>query len=365
MSEKPKVLFIGDLNKDLPEYKEFVNKFEPVFYEIPLTKEELIKDFMEKFQDIQAIYGAWLGFVLLGGFKNEILENAPKSLKVVSVCSVGYEPYDFKRMAEKGVVLTNVPSDGAAEPVADLALYMALAAFRHFPLFVNSFNREKLNTVQTRAELDSGRFDSDSGKVVLNKKSTYSFGEIVGGRQVLSPRGHNAVIVGFGNIGQMIGLKLSALGLNISYVKRTPLTLEQLSKLSYKAEYCKSLEDAAQTADLVVIACPGTPETYHMVNKDVIDKFSKPIRIINIGRGSVIHEQALVDGLKLGKVLFAGLDVYEEEPKVHPELYDRDDVMLAPHIGASTVDNFDYTAVMALKNIQNVLEGGDGISRVN
>lgn len=106
-------------------------------------------------------------------------------------------------------------------------------------------------------------------------------------------------------------------------------------------------------------------KTYHLIDGLVISSFAKPIRIINIGRGSVIDEQALVDGLKLGKVLFAGLDVFENEPNVHPELFGRQDVVLTPHIGASTVENFDYTAIYAMKNIEDILGGGPGLSRVN
>lgn len=363
---KPKVLFIGDLNKDLPEYAQFIKKVEPVFYELPDSKEQVIQDFRTKFNDIQAIYGAWLGFVLLGGFTGEILEAAPKSLRVVSICSVGFEPYNGTRMAEKGIILTNVPSDGASKPVAELVLYNALCAFRNFPAFTTTFTADINHTVQMRKLLDSNKFDSEKGRCHLDAVHGYSFGHYAGGRPCLSPNGHNVVIVGFGNIGQTIASYLLNVGMNIHYVKRSPLSKEQEASLGFPVHYHKTLVDAREVADLVVIACPGTPETFHMVNSEVIDAMAKPFRIINIGRGPVIDEQALVDGLKLGKVLFAGLDVFEGEPQVHPDLYNRQDVVLTPHIGASTKENYDYTAVMAMKNIENVLlEGGEGISKVN
>ncbi|GBL48722.1 hypothetical protein ACI3LY_000906 [Candidozyma auris] len=363
---KPKVLFIGDLNKDLPEYAQFIKKVEPVFYELPDTKEQLIHDFRTKLNDIQAIYGAWLGFVLLGGFTGEILEAAPKSLRVVSICSVGHEPYNGAEMAKKNIILTNVPSDGAAKPVAELVLYYTLSAFRNFPCYFSSFSPSVNHTVKTRSLLDSNKFDCAKGRCQLEDHNGYSFGHYMGGRPCLSPNGHNAVIVGFGNIGQTIARYLSNVGMNIHYVKRRPLSEKEESQLGFPVQYHKTLLDARDVADLIVIACPGTPETYHMVDANVINSMSKPFRIINIGRGPVIDEQALVDGLKSGKVLFAGLDVFEKEPAVHPELYNRQDVVLTPHIGASTKENFDYTAIMAMKNIENVLlEGGEGISRVN
>lgn len=361
---KPQVLFIGDLNTKLPEYLEFSKKYDCITYEVT-TKEQVIEDFTSKFKNVQAIYGAWLGFVLLGGFTGDILAAAPPSLKVVSICSVGHDPYDGEKMAERGIVLTNVPSDGAAEPVADLVLYNTLAAFRNFKAASENFNLANNHSVLVRKHLDSGKFDTQSGVPVVDKSDGYSFGHFLGGRPCSNPRNHHAVIVGFGNIGRTIGGRLALIGMVVHYVKRTPLSEDEEAALGYPVTYHATLEDTAHVADLVVIACPGTPATYHMVNSEIINKMSKPFRIINIGRGPVIDEQALVDGLKTGKVLFAGLDVFENEPKVHPELFGRQDVVLTPHIGASTVENFDYTAISALQNIENVLGGGPGISRVN
>lgn len=362
---KPKVLFIGDLNTQLPEYKDFSSRFDCVKYEVPSTKEELISDFKNKFQDVSAIYGAWLGFGLLGGFKDEIVAAAPPSLKVVLVCSVGYNHYNGEQMAERGIALTNVPSDSAADPVADLVLYNTLAAFRNFKMASENFAGDIKHLVQARCMADSNEFDLKTGSVLLKPRNGYSFGEQIGGRPCLNPKNHNVVIVGFGNIGQTIARRLSLIGMHIHYVKRRRLSESEEADLGFPVTYHATISDAKEVADLVVIACPGTPETYHLIDGLVISSFAKPIRIINIGRGSVIDEQALVDGLKLGKVLFAGLDVFENEPNVHPELFGRQDVVLTPHIGASTVENFDYTAIYAMKNIEDILGGGPGLSRVN
>lgn len=363
---KPKVLVIGELNTGLPEYEEFKTKFDCIRYELPLSKDQLISDLSTKFSDIQAIYGAWLGFVLLGGFKDDILAAAPQSLKVVSICSVGHDNYDGKAMADRGIILSNVPSDGAAEPVADLVLYNTLAAFRNFKISSENFGTDVNHTVQVRTMLNSGEFDRKTGKPVLASTKGYAFGEYVAGRPCLNPRNHHAVIVGFGNIGQTIARRLAGIGMHIHYVKRSKLLDAEEADFDFPVTYHATVSDAAAVADLVVIACPGTPETFHLINKDTIEGFAKPIRIINIGRGPVIDEEALVAGLELGKVVFAGLDVFENEPAVNPKLFGRQDVVLTPHVGASTVENFDFTAISAMKNIENVLlEGGDGFSRVN
>ncbi|CUM49072.1 uncharacterized protein AC631_03074 [Debaryomyces fabryi] len=362
---KPQVLFIGDLNKSLPQYVEFTKKFDCIEYELT-TVEQLIEDFKTKFQNIQAIYGAWLGFSLLGGFRNEVLQNAPSSLKLISICSVGHDGYDGKAMAEKNIILTNVPSDGASEPVAELVLYNTLLSFRNFKIFQDNFSKDTNNTVEIRRQLETASFNSDKGTAQLGEKDCYSFGHRTINRSNISPKNHNVVIVGFGKIGQTIGRRLSEIGMNIHYTKRSQLSQKEEDQVPYPVTYHKTLMDTKDIADLVVVACPGTPETKHMINKESISAFAKPIRIINIGRGTVIDEQALVDGLKSGKVVFAGLDVFEDEPKVHEELFGRQDVVLTPHIAASTAENFDHTAIMAMKNIENVLlENGNGINKVN
>lgn len=356
-----KVLFIGELNRELPEYQEFLKNHEVVEYTVT-SREQVVEDFATKLHDIDAIYGAWLGFALVGGFNKELVAHAPASLKVIAVCSVGHDIYDGEALAKRGIVLTNVPSHGAAGPVADLVLYNTLTSFRNFHVFTKNLTPERNHTVLYRAGLEASSLDLSDGSLNYKAVQAYGFGETLAGRANRSPEGHHAVIIGFGNIGQTIGGRLAAIGMHIHYVKRTPLDETQFP---YPLTYHKTIEDAADVADLVVVACPGTSETRHLINDKVIARFAKPVRIINIGRGSVIDEQALVDGLKSGKVLFAGLDVFEEEPTIHKELLGRNDVVLTPHVGASTQENFDYTAVTALQNIDHVLLGGAGLHRVN
>lgn len=361
-----KVLFIGELNKDLPQYKAFAEKYQCIHYSIPASKEEMIDAFKTKFSDIDAIYGAWLGFVPYQGFKGELLSAAPDSLKIISICSVGFDGYDGQHMRKRGMVLTNVPSDGAAEPVADLVLYNTLAAFRNFSLSSRALLPEANHTVKVRRAMTVASLDPESGKLsVSNNVPGYSFGHFIAGRPNTNPKNHHAVIVGFGNIGRTIAQRLNLIGMHIHYVKRTKLSDSETQLIGFPVQYHASIDDAAEVADLVVIACPSTPETYRLLNKESFNKFAKPIRVINIGRGTVIDEQALVDALKEGKVVFAGLDVFENEPSVNPGLYGRDDVVLTPHIGASTVENFDYTAICALENIDAVLEGKDALTPVN
>ncbi|RCK55831.1 hypothetical protein Cantr_05886 [Candida viswanathii] len=359
---KPKVLFLGELNQTLPQFHRFQSKYDCIFYTLPSTASEFIADLETKFPDIVAIYGAWLGFVPIGGFRT-VIEHAPASLKVIAFCSVGYDHADADAMRQRGITMTNVPSDGAAEPVADLVTYLAITSFRQFHMYARSIPAVP-DTIDLRYMLNTSEFDQESGEVRRDGSRGYDFGHFLNHRPNMSPRGHGVAIVGFGRIGQTIGRKLHDLGMRVSYVKRTRLAPHAELELGYPVTYHARVTDVKEV-DLVVIACPATPETHHLIDAKVIDALSKPFRIINIGRGTVIDEDALVAGLKSGKVLFAGLDVFENEPLIHPGLIGREDVVLTPHIGASTVENFDYTAVKALENITKVLETGECEHRVN
>lgn len=361
-----KVAFVGDLDEELPEYKDFALRHECVRYHIT-TKEQLLKDFGEggELANIDAIYGAWLGFVVVGGFTEDIAAAAPKLLKVVAVCSVGHNDYDGEGMAKHDIILTNVPLDGAAGPVTDLVVYYTINAFRQFTAFTNALSPEHNQITFVRRWMnEANKWDTEKGKPRFTKENAYSFGHHLNDRPVISPRGHKVVIVGFGNIGRTIGKSLHHLGMEIHYVKRSKLSDDEEKGLGYPTTYHASIKDAT-FADLVVIAAPLTPETKHLIDAKQIEAMEKPFRLINIGRGAILDEQAVVDGLKLGKILFAGLDVFEHEPKVHPDLYGRDDVVLTPHIASLTKENFDHTSRQAMANIDDVLSGGTGITRVN
>lgn len=359
---KPRVLVLGNFNKSLPEAKNFLEKFECIEYTIT-SADQLVQDFQGSFKDISGIYASWLGFALVGGFRGKVLENAPPSLKVIAVCSVGYDRYDIEGMARKGIALTHVPSERACLEVADYVVYCTYMGFRNFRIHENYFRPRLNHTIGCRREVQNARLDADSGKVQLGKFDGYAFGHYAAQRPCISPRGHNAVIIGFGRIGQQIGYQLHQLGMNIHYVKRRQLPE---NAVSYPAQYHSNVLDTKDFADMIVIACPGTPETTHLINADIFNAMRKPFCLINVGRGIVVDEKALVAALKSKKVAFAALDVFENEPLATEELFERDDVLLTPHIAASTEENFDYTAIIAMKNIgQILLERVPGTNQVN
>ncbi|CAI5756710.1 unnamed protein product [Candida verbasci] len=358
MTIKQKVLF---LEAPKQEYlKEFEKRFECILYQITSLQQTLL-DFRNKFNDIEAIYAGWPGFSPIGGLHGKLINALPTSLKIITTCTVGVDSFDVEALKARNIVLTNVPSQVAFEAVADLVLYDTLASFRNFKFYENHFNKSEnlAHCGILRTSLVNGKFDSHSGKAIVKPIMGSSYAYSCCGRSNYSPKNHNVVIVGFGNIGQLIADRLACIGMNIHYVKRKKLTTQEESKLNYKVTFHKSLEETKDIADLIVIACPGSPMTRHLINADLINKMSRPFRIINIGRGLCIDENALVKGLKSGKVLFAGLDVFEQEPEINPGLLDRDDVLLTPHIGSALDENDKLTALTCMEDIDTVLFGYD------
>lgn len=353
--KKSAVLILGRVDTNTEEYKEFASRFECIHYDVT-SADQLLEDFNTRFHHIEAIFANWGGFEQAGGFRGKLVEQAPPNLKLVAMCQIGHDGFDLDAMRDRGIMLTNVPTPLAHESVADLVLYNALASFRNFKLFERGFIGSQAHTSMVRNLVIFGQWDAQCGQQVLQQgKVPMNFAEAACGRLNHSPRGHNAVIVGFGNIGKNIGQRLSAIGMNIHYVKRTPMGEAEAKELGYEATFHKTVLDAKDIADLIIVACPGNASTKHMINKNVIDSMRNPFRIINIGRGYVVDESALVDGLKLGKVLFAGLDVFEQEPAVHPELLNRADVVLTPHIGSGTSELFYHAQGVCYQNIKSVL----------
>lgn len=360
-----KVLFIGDLDESLPEFQEFSKSHEILRYKLT-TKEELLEKLANEFSSINAIYAGWLGFMSIGGLTSDIIDKLPSSLKVISITSVGYDSYDVSALKAKGIQLFNTPSLGA-EAVADTILWHVLESFRNFSLF-QKYTNEFKDTVKARNHLHSNEWDFSNGKVegnLNNFKKEYPFGEISGrGRFVTSPIGKNVGFVGFGKIGKATGKRLSSIGMNIKYYKTIELYREEELELHYKVEFFEKLIDMVKVCDVVILTLPCNAKTKGIINKEILDNVKKGCKLINVGRGILIEdEDYLISKLQSGDLSSYGTDVFTGEPSINPNLF-RDDITLTPHIGSSTKENFDSTAIFSLNNIEKVLNGEEGESRV-
>jgi glyoxylate reductase len=168
-------------------------------------------------------------------------------------------------------------------------------------------------------------------------------------------------IVGFGRIGQSVARRARGFGMQILYHNRSR-TVEAEQELG--ARYLE-LDELLETADFVSIHTPLTDETSHLIGAEELAKMKTEAVLVNTSRGPVVDEAALADALTEGRIFAAGLDVYEEEPTVHPKLLELENVVLAPHIGSASVETRDRMAVLAAENLAAVLRGEEPETPVN
>ena len=218
-------------------------------------------------------------------------------LQMVSSFGVGYDHMDVKWAAEHGVILTNTPGV-LTEEVADTALGLLLCTVRELP--------------QAERYLRAGKWRG--GDYPLSKASL---------------RNRTVGLVGMGAIGQAIARRLDAMRVPIVYHTR-----QRRPELPYR--HYAGLIDMARDVDILLAIVPGGAATRNMINANVLDALGPDGILINMARGSVVDEAALIAALKEERILSAGLDVFAEEPDVPQELVAMDNVVLFPHLGSAS-----------------------------
>jgi len=229
------------------------------------------------------------------GFSGAEFEALPR-LEIVA----NFGPYltlvDLNAAKERGVAVTSTP-DSTAEPVADLAMGLIVAVMRRL-CEADRFVRA--------GKWPAGVFDS--------------------GREV---RGKTCGIVGFGRIGREIALRAASFGMAVCY--HGPRVKDGVAY-----PYFDDLEALAHRSDVLVVACPSTPATRNLVDARILEALGPAGYLVNIARGAIVDEQALIAALAGGQIAGAALDVFRDEPHVPAALMAMDNVVLAPHIGTST-----------------------------
>jgi lactate dehydrogenase-like 2-hydroxyacid dehydrogenase len=227
----------------------------------------------------------------------ELMSKLPK-LEIVSTFAVGYDHVDVKWAAEHGVTVTNTPKV-LNEEVADTAIGLILCTVREFP--------------QAERFLRAGKW----------AKAGYPLTKA-------TLRNRTVGMVGMGAIGQAIARRLDAMKVPVVYHSRRPA-----AGVSYR--HYPTLVDMARDVDILVVITPGGPGTKNLINADVLKALGPDGILINMARGSVVDEPALIQALKDKTILMAGLDVYVNEPEVPPELIAMENVVLFPHLGSASV----------------------------
>ena len=258
------------------------------------------------------------------------LEGSPR-LRVVANVAVGVDNVDLVASGARGVIVTNTP-DVLTEATADLAFGLLLAAARRI------------------AEGD--RLVRGGG--FTGWTPTFMLGTRVNGTTL--------GIVGMGSIGRAMARRARGFGMNVLYTQRERLAVSVEAKLG--ATFVGALDDLLAAAESVSIHCPLTPATLHLFDEGRLARMRPGSILVNTARGPIVDEAALAHALEHGPLAAAGLDVFEDEPRVHPALLQRLNVVLAPHIGSADRPTRDAMAALAVDNVLAVLAGRAALTPV-
>ncbi len=262
--------------------------------------------------------------------------NVPgRRARVLANFGAGVNHIDLEAARAAGVIVTNTP-DVVTDDTADLALALIL---------------------MTSRRLAEGERHARSG-AWSGWRPTHMLGR--------SLRGKLLGIVGYGRIGRAVARRAeSALGMQVQWwAPRDPHVPDAASAGPESATRASSLEELLRTSDVVSLHCPATPETFHLMNAERLALMTPHSILINTARGDVVDEYALVQVLQEHRIAAAGLDVYEFEPTILPDLRDLENAVLLPHLGSATVETRHAMGERAIRNLTAVLAGDAPPDRV-
>lgn len=252
------------------------------------------------------------------GVRSEHLDRLPNLGAIVNF-GVGYDSTDVDEANRRGVVVSNTP-DVLTDCVADVALGLMIDVMRRL---------SAADRLVRRGEWARGQGPAPARRV----------------------SGARVGILGLGRIGLAIAHRLEAFDATISYHNR-----RQRGDVQYA--YASSPRELARGCDVLILAAAGGGESRHVVDADVLDALGPEGFLINVARGSLVDERALVIALEEGRIAGAGLDVFADEPRVPAELFGRDDVVLLPHVGSATVETRAAMTALAMANVERFLADG-------
>lgn len=317
---KPKVLITYRVPMEgLINLKEHFDLIYPE--EMEFSEKELVKHAKEAVAILS---------VFIRPVSKAVIDSAPM-LKIIANFGVGYNNIDVQEASRRGIVVCNTPN-AVTEPTAEMAMGLLLDVVRRI------------------SETDRGlRSDPNFKWGMMENLGAGLYGKSIG-------------IIGMGRIGRALARRAVAFGMKVIYYNRNRLSAE-LERL-VGAQYV-DLKTLLSESDVVSLNCPLTPETTHLINEDALKQMKQGAYIVNTARGPVIDEKALVKYLKNGKIAGAGLDVFEREPIIEPELLELNQVVLTPHNATGTVDTRIETALEASENILRFFNGEKEIAIVN
>ncbi|BAE58138.1 glyoxylate/hydroxypyruvate reductase [Aspergillus flavus] len=320
---KPKVLLLGKIihaHTTWQSLSDIAELVEPT----ATNRAEFIQECKDgKLDGVVAAYRTFDSVSITGLVDEEVVNALPSSLKYLAHCGAGYDQVDVHACSARSppIRVSNVPT-AVDDATADVNMFLIIGALRNF---------------------NTGMLALREGK--WRGQPLPALGH--------DPEGKVLGILGMGGIGRNLKKKADAFGMKVIYHNRRQLTEE----LAGGADYV-TFDELLAKSDVISLNLPLNKNTRHIIGKPEFDKMKDGVVIVNTARGAVIDEAALVDALDSGKVYSAGLDVFEEEPKIHPGLVRNPNVMLVPHMGTWTVETQTAMEEWAMENVRLSIETG-------
>ncbi|MDR1535441.1 MAG: dihydrofolate reductase [Planctomycetota bacterium] len=254
-----------------------------------------------------------------------------KKLQAIGNFGVGFDNIDYKYAGSKGICVVNTPNS-VMHPTAEITIGLIIAAVRGLV----RYDRE----LRTRKRVSMTTFPVEDSSL---------YGKTLG-------------LVGFGRIGKTVARKAKGMGMRIIYhdVIRADETVERELETSLH-----DFDALLRTADIISMHCPYTTKNHHLMNEHAFSLMKPTAYFVNTARGPIHDEKALAAALRSGRIKGAGLDVFEDEPEILPELFELDNVAMVPHIGTSAYDVRVAMCVESLGGIYSCLHGGRPANVVN
>ncbi|MBO6635705.1 D-glycerate dehydrogenase [Parvibaculum sp.] len=252
----------------------------------------------------------------------DLIRALPESIRIISTFSVGYDHIDVAAARARGIAVTNTP-DVLTDATAEIALLLMLGAAR--------------NATASIATLRSGNWRNWAPTGMLGTELT----------------GKRLGILGLGRIGRATAQRARAFGMEIHYHNRSRLDAER----ERGAIYHDDIAGLFGVSDILSIHCASTPETRGLINRDTIAHLPEGAIIVNTARGDIVDDEALIEALAAGRLAAAGLDVFNNEPNIHPGYLNLSNAFLLPHLGSATLETRNAMGFRALDNLDAFFRG--------
>ncbi|KAH8808318.1 D-isomer specific 2-hydroxyacid dehydrogenase [Xylogone sp. PMI_703] len=318
---KPAVLLLGQIDHAEKEWAA-VSEIATVISPKARNRAEFIEECKSgAFDEVLVAYRTFASVDITGFIDQELVEALPKSLKFITHNGAGYDQIDVHACTARDIRVSNVPT-AVDDATADVNMFLILGALR-------GFNTSML-------ALRAGHWRGSPPPPLGH-----------------DPQGKVLGILGMGGIGRNLMKKAAAFGMTTQYYNRTKLSDELSGGVKYV-----SFDELLATSDVLSLNLPLNKSTHHIISTPEFNRMKTGVVIVNTARGAVMDEAALVEALDSGKVWSAGLDVFEEEPKVHPGLIANPNVMLVPHMGTWTIETQTKMEVWCIDNLRAAIETG-------